>query len=189
MDPCAPPSLHGAWWWCNRDFHSTNKKDKEITRDFINVTLGFTLLIRPKGSTDHLSVKRGYRQFSVSSSVGDFTLQAECELLIRTRDCCREARRRRHVLLFKTIIARFYGLLYISLDSPCLWESPTASSKVEPQTPSLTAEENFKRDSAAKSAAMQICREACRSANLYICKGEIYWLILVCNLPDTFSVF
>ena len=113
MDPCAPPSLHGAWWWCNRDFHSTNKKDKEITRDFINVTLGFTLLIRPKGSTDHLSVKRGYSQFSVSSSVGDFTLQAECELLIRTRDCCREARRRRHVLLFKTIIARFYGLHFI----------------------------------------------------------------------------
>ena len=79
--------------------------------------------------------------------------------------------------------------VYTSFDSPCLWESPTASSNVEPQTPSLTAEENFSRDSAAKSAATQICSEACRSANLYICKGEIYWPILVCNLPDTFSVF
>ena len=113
MDPCAPPSLHGAGWWCNRDFHSTNKKHKEITRDFINVTLGFTPLIHPKGSISHLSVKRSCGQFSVSSGVGDFTLQSEGELLIRTCGSCREARRRRHVLLFKTIIAQFYSLHFI----------------------------------------------------------------------------
>ena len=58
MDPSAKPSLHGAGRWSNRDFHSTNKNYKEITEDFIKVTLGFTLLTPSKGIINHLFVKR-----------------------------------------------------------------------------------------------------------------------------------
>ena len=82
---------------------------KEITEDFIKVTLGFTLLTPSKGILNHLFVKRFLYKFSVSSLLGDFALQSEGEFLIWTRDS-REARGRRHVSLFKTIIARFRSL-------------------------------------------------------------------------------
>ena len=86
---------------------SLNKQNyKEITEDFIKVTLGFTLLTPPKGIINHLFVKRFLYKFSVSSLLGDFALQSEGEFLIWTRGS-REARGRRHVSLFKTIIARF----------------------------------------------------------------------------------